>query len=537
MKGSPALRLFALATLSAPSFATAGETPQEWYSEGRATILEAEALEPIKTPARNVILFVGDGMGISTVTAGRIFEGQLRGGSGEENDLAFETLPYAALAKTYNTDQQTPDSAGTMTALITGYKTKAGFISVSQAASRADGASAKGAELLTLLEKAEIAGKATGVVSTARITHATPAACYAHVPDRDWESDSKVPSGQDAKDIAAQLIDMPADWAARGFPQIDGLEVALGGGRASFFPAGAIGPEYSREQDEGNRGDGRNLVDEWLSARAGAAYVHDLDGFRALDPAKSGPILGLFQSSHMQYETDRAKDAAGEPSLAEMTSLAIDILDRREEGYFLMVEAGRIDHAHHAGNAYRALMDTVALSEAVRVAMEKTDPRETLIVVTADHSHVFTMAGYPARGNSIVGLVADARGELARDALGKPYTTLGYANGPGYVGASDVQPEGAKVYPHMPKAYSGAASGRPDLTEYFSSSSEEGCGACVDHLQESAVPMGSETHGGEDVGIWAGGPRAYLLRGTVEQHVVFHLMDRAFGFDEMAFPN
>src|SRR5690606_30613288 len=105
-----------------------------------------------------------------------------------------------------------------------------------QAAQRSDAASAKGAELLTILEKAEIAGKATGIVSTARVTHATPASCFAHVPNRDWESSSTIPDGQDAKDIAAQLVDMPKDWAARGFPAIDGPEVVLGGGRAAFFP-------------------------------------------------------------------------------------------------------------------------------------------------------------------------------------------------------------------------------------------------------------------------------------------------------------
>src|SRR5690606_20199780 len=96
-------------------------------------------------------------------------------------------------------------------------------------------------------------------------------------------------------------------------------------------------------------------------------------------------------------------------------------------------EAGRIDHAHHAGNAYRALTDTIALSDAVKAAVSMTDPRETLIVVTADHSHVFTIAGYPDRGNPILGKTA-TDGVMAKDSLGLPYTTLSYANGPGFTG-------------------------------------------------------------------------------------------------------
>ena len=139
--------------------------------------------------ARNVILFVGDGMGVSTVTAARILDGQLRGEPGEENLLSFERLPYLALAKTYNTNAQVPDSAGTMTAMMSGVKNKAGMINISSEGLRADCASSKGNELNTFLDLMEITGRSTGVVSTARITHATPAATYSRVPERNWESD------------------------------------------------------------------------------------------------------------------------------------------------------------------------------------------------------------------------------------------------------------------------------------------------------------------------------------------------------------
>jgi alkaline phosphatase len=139
----------------------------------------------------------------------------------------------------------------------------------------------------------------------------------------------------------------------------------------------------------------------------------------------------------MQYEFDRAKDAGGEPSLSEMTVKAIDVLSSNKKGYFLMVEAGRIDHSHHAGNAYRALTDSIELSNAVRSALSKINLQETLVIVTADHSHTFTMAGYPARGNNIMGLVREvdpnglAEEKPQGDKNNLPYTTLGYANGAG----------------------------------------------------------------------------------------------------------
>ncbi|MDQ8181343.1 alkaline phosphatase [Pelagicoccus sp. SDUM812005] len=522
-----------LLTLAATSLVHAAEeTPERWASDGKAAIQAALDRRPIEKQARNVILFVGDGMGISTVTASRIYEGQRRGETGEENWLSFETLPYTALAKTYNVDLQTPDSAGTMSAMVTGIKTNAGVLSVNQYSVRGDADSVAGNEVVTLLEKAEIAGKATGIVTTARVTHATPGACYAHSSNRNWECDANMPEGAPISDIAAQLIEMPARMQAAGFAQVDGPELVWGGGRRFFFPEGEIDAQYSVEGDSGRRKDGRNLVQEWIDTREGGSYIHNLDTFESIDVNADSKILGLFESSHMQFEADREKDAGGEPSLAEMTRKAIALLERDEDGYFLMVEGGRIDHAHHAGNAYRALADTVALSDAVRVAREATSEEDTLIIVTADHSHVFTMAGYPARGNNILGLVANADGKLAEDAMDLPYTTLGYQNGPGYLGASDAQPEGPKVFPHSPTGAKGIREGRHDLSEHLHGELEDGCDAFFSHLQESAYPMSSETHGGEDVGVWASGPYAHLLGGTIEQHVLFHLMEFAFGFSE-----
>jgi len=257
----------------------------------------------------------------------------------------------------------------------------------------------------------------TGVVSTARLTHATPAACYAHSPDRGAEDDtdlagiSRAAAEAGYPDIARQLVEFRVKPTTMNGHESPGLEVAMGGGRSKFLRITDADHEYPAEK--GTRND-RDLAEAW--AARGGAYVWNAKGFAAIDPAATGPVLGLFEPSHMQYELDRKKDPGGEPSLTEMTEKAIRILAPSPKGYFLMVEAGRIDHAHHEGNAARALNEAVELSRAVdRAAALAGD--DTLILVTADHSHTLFMAGYPVRGNPILGKTA-VGGALAKDQLG-----------------------------------------------------------------------------------------------------------------------
>ncbi|MYM62361.1 alkaline phosphatase [Pseudomaricurvus sp. HS19] len=476
--------------------------------------------------AKNVILFVGDGMGVSTITAARILEGQLKGQQGEENNLAMDLFPYTGMAKTYNVDAQTPDSAGTMTAMMSGVKTDVGVIGVDEDIVRGDCSTVAGNELVTALELAEIAGMSTGIVSTARITHATPAATYAKSADRDWEDNSDMPpAAQQAgcEDIASQLVNFESNLKAR-FPQakkIDGLEVAMGGGRRHFLPKdAAYNSPDAVSSVEGDRTDGRDLTAEWKAMYPKGAYVYDRSGFDAVNTNRTEKLFGLFNESHMQYEADRGNDIAGEPSIAEMTTKAINILDNNHKGYFLMVESGRIDHGHHAGSAFNALTDTVALSDAVKAAIDASDMRETLIIVTADHSHVFTIAGYPKRGNPILGKVVSVGSdepELASDGL--PYTTLGYTNGPGFRDLGDVTD--ADVAYNQP-----AVGGRVDLTYVNTESSG--------YHQETLVPLGSETHAGEDVAVYGAGPGAQMVSGTNEQSVVFHVMNVSAGLENAA---
>ncbi|TQV74885.1 alkaline phosphatase [Aliikangiella marina] len=495
------------------------QTQSSWFVSGQASIAGKQMISNAPR-AKNVILFVGDGMGVSTLTASRILQGQLAGNAGEEGLLSFENFQNTALVKTYNVDAQTPDSAGTMTAMMSGLKTDVGVIGVDEDIERGDCATVNGNEVVTALELAEIKGLSTGVISTARITHATPAATYAKSADRNWEDVSDMPEAAvtgGCKDIADQLINFEENVEARFLgTDIDGIEVVMGGGRRHFLPRDeAFNSADAVSSVEGDRTDARDLTAEWQDKYENGVYVMDQIGFDAIDPANTERVFGLFNESHMQYEADRTNDIAGEPSLSQMTAKAIDILDNNEKGFFLMVESGRIDHGHHAGSAYNALTDTIEFAEAVQAAMDATDPAETLILVTADHSHVFTIGGYPKRGNPILGKVVrvgESEPYLASDGL--PYTTLGYTNGRGF---RDLGSE-----TNADVAYSeDSLAGRVDLTAVDTTASG--------FHQETTVPTSSETHAGEDITLHAKGPGAYLVQGTIEQNMVFHVINRALG--------
>lgn len=435
-----------------------------------ATSVDTAEVQP---RARNVILFIGDGMGISTITAARIYDGQTRGEPGEENLLSFESFPNVALVKTYNTNQQVPDSAGTATAITTGKKTRAGVINIGPDALRGDCAASRANQLRPLSVDMAESGRSIGIVSTARLTHATPAAVYAHSPERDWENDSAIPAEQQAAgcaDIASQLVDFDFD-------------VALGGGLGNFRSA-ALGGRRS--------GDAVDLIAGW-TARTGGHFVTTAAAM-ADAPEDGRPLLGLFSPSHLAYMAEREDDTA-EPTLSQMTRAAISRLEGDPEGYFLMVEGGRIDHGHHDGRAGYALAETQEFANAVSAALDMVDLEDTLILVTADHSHVFTIAGYPTRGNPILGLVEgnDDSGQptgepyLAEDGL--PYTTLGYHNGPGAV------------------------------------SGERGMPAVgIEARQQSTIPLYGETHGGEDVALYAIGAGAEQVRGVIEQNRIHDIM-------------
>ena len=446
---------------------------------------------PVASAPKNVLFFLGDGMGLTTMTAARIYQG------GEESELTVDTLPETAFVKTFSRNAQVTDSAPSMSAYMTGVKMNNEVIAMTSETSAYDPAtlndfvsgadstcpaSGNGKAVATLLEIAKSNGLATGVVTTTRITHATPAATYAHICHRDGENN-----------IAAQMVPGgPGYNGALG----DGVDVVFGGGLRHFQPKTA----------GGSRTDARDLVAEMKAAKY--QFAANRTEFDKLPT--SGKLLGLFTSSHMAYDLDR--DPAKEPSIAEMTARAIDQLKSNPKGMFLMVEGGRIDHALHETTARKALQDTVAFDSAVKAAIDKMqaiDPglKNTLIVVTADHDHTLVLNGYAARTGKtsdanpgVLGLLRNyADGNLRLDTGGNPFTIIGFGNGENRPAVRTALTD-AQVF-------------------------------AKDYHQEAAIPMpaGSETHGGADVFLGAIGKGADTFHGVIDNTAVFDLVRKAAG--------
>ncbi|MCQ4052266.1 alkaline phosphatase [Aeromonas sp. SG16] len=431
--------------------------------------------------AKNVILFIGDGMGPTVLTATRLYK------VGEEGNLEMMKLARSARIKTFSNDAQTTDSAPSMAAYTTGVKMNNEVIAMSSDTKAvAPGKDANGNKgvnnctsdngkpVPTILELAKAAGKSVGAVTTTELTHATPAATYSHICHRDA-----------AYAIAAQAVPGGAGFnTALG----NGVDVLMGGGANHWTP-------YNSTSNKGGRADGRDLTAE-LTAQ-GYRYVTTRSD---LAKVESGKLIGLFSAkSHLDYELDRvAKGAANtQPSLSEMTAKAIDLLSQNSQGYFLMVEGGRIDHALHGTNAKRSLTDAVALDDAVKTALGKVDLKDTLIVVTADHDHTMTINGYSAKGNKVLDLVKNGDGSTQNDVDGKPFTTLVFGNGPN----------------------------RPDVRPTLTSDQV----MADDYLQETGVKLGSETHGGGDVMLFADGAGSSRFKGTLDNTKVFGKLKEALG--------
>jgi alkaline phosphatase len=439
--------------------------------------------------AKNIIFFLGDGMGINTLTAARIYA------VGEEGELAIDKLPEAAFVKTFSNNAQVTDSAASMAAYMTGVKHNNGVISMSFGTrSVAPGKDANGNSLVsrcengeaaaTLLELAKRRGMAVGVVTNTSVTDATPASTYAHACHRKLETD-----------IAASVVPGGAGYN----PALGqgGLDVLFGGGAQHFTP-------FSRG---GKRADNRDLLAE-LSAK-GFRVANDTAQFDALAPGQ--PAVGLFAANHMDF--DATRDPARQPALPAMTKKAIELLAPNPNGFFLMVEGGLIDHALHATLGKRALQETVVYNEALAAAvkrMEALDPglKHTLIVATADHDHTLLLNGYAARTGpttptnpGVIGLVRTADGKPTLDGKGMPYTVIGFGTG-------EQRHAGDRTV---------------HLTDEIVTRD--------DYHQEAVVRTraGAETHGGSDVYLGATGANAELFRGTIDNTRVFNLIKTAAG--------
>src|SRR5262245_22620993 len=457
--------------------------------------------------AKNVILFIGDGMSVAHRTAARILskgisEGKYRG------QLAMDTMPHMAIVGTSGVDSVITDSANSMSAYTTGHKSSVNAMGV-YADRTADTLDDPKVETLTSLAKRKL-NLAVGVVTNTEVEDATPAAVVAHTRRR-----------PDYGPIVQMFYE-------------SGVDVLMGGGAANFLPKSAPG---SRRSDE---------VDYVARFReAGYAVVAtDSEMRSAAATASTRKLLGLFHTGNMDGVLDRkflkkgtVEKFPNQPDLVDMVRAALVVLSRDERGFVLMVESGLIDKYSHPLDWERAVMDTIMLDQAVEVAKAFAASRnDTLILVTADHSH----------GLAIVGTVDDnAKGEAMRDKVGI-YEQAKFPNYPapnleGYPDRVDVSRRLAIFFAGFPDYYE---TFRPKLDgpfvpavpgpdkRYVASDQYKGTPGAV--LREGNLPRSASTgvHTAEDVILTATGPGAEAVAGFLDNTEVFRIIVNALGLGQ-----
>ncbi|XP_055677995.1 alkaline phosphatase isoform X1 [Lutzomyia longipalpis] len=465
-----------------------------WFESGLDELKKALAVQINTKRAKNVILFVGDGMGPVSVTAGRIFK------HGEGGKLSWEDFPHMGLLKTYSMDKQVPDSASTATALFGGVKANYHTNGVDSGVLKEDcqASQNKSHHVESILYWAQKAGKGTGFVTTTRVTHATPASLFANVPDRAWECEAKMPldaKNQGCIDIARQLIEKEPGSK---------FNVIMGGGRQCLVSGVEDSENDPLDTWSCISEDGRDLIEKWstdkMEKEQTFAVVQNNSDLENLD-VSSEFVLGVFANGHLAYDHERDKGASGMPSLEEMTTAALRVLRKHQKGFFLVVEGGMIDQAHHRGWAKTALSELAAMDDAVAATLKimARELDETLIIVTSDHAHTLSMNGYPDKGNSIFGVAQNSRIDNI------PYTTLTY--GTGGPGGYQVEVDGdGKVHRRDPTL---------DDTEDYK------------YIQQVAVLTDENIHGGVDVAVHAMGPMAHLFHCVHENSYVAHVISYA----------
>ncbi|XP_025199754.1 alkaline phosphatase-like isoform X2 [Melanaphis sacchari] len=463
-----------------------------WTSVGRAELDEALNVAINNKVAKNVILFIGDGMGPNTVTATRIYK------HGESGRLTFEKFPHMGLLKTYSVNKQVPDAASSATAMFTGVKVNQKIIGLDanhhiNDTSYCDNANSQSIGLDSLATWAQDAGKSTGFVTNSRITDATPAALYARTSNRKWECNTAMPpNAKHCKDIARQLIE---DQPGRNF------KVIMGGGKKSFEANSPPNPKETVEKPLCVRSDRRDLIREWIHDKQSnnlshqfLASVHDI---KSLDTEQTEYILGIFTNGTMPMEYTRNKKYLETPSLELMTETALKVISKNQNGFFLMVEGGLIDAAHHLSMARLALDETVEFDKTINTSIKLLKQlnmlEDTLIIVTSDHANSLSINGYPKRGNNILDVAGTSETDYVK------YTTLtysiGYAKRPVYtrVGSLVIRQDPA-----------------------ISSTSSH------DYTQQVGIPEETGVHGGSDVAVYAKGPMGHLFHSIHEQNYIAH---------------
>ncbi|CAK1542916.1 unnamed protein product [Leptosia nina] len=469
-----------------------------WKTLGENELKEALGLQWNLDVAKNVILFVGDGMGPNTITAARIQKG------GEGHKLSYETFPHIGLMKTYSADLMVADAASTGTAMVSGIKVNSRTIGVDANVAHNDCQASLNPNnrVESMAALALRAGRSAGFVTNMRVTHSTLSPLYAHTPNANWECDASVPpASSGCKDIARQMIE---DWPGRD------LNVILGGGRQGII-TGA-------QEQEGDplsrwgclRADGRDLFQEYRNDKTRRGLKHSVVQNRdeLLQAAEDTDYLfGVFRNENLPYEFQRP---ANTPSIVDMTESAIKVLQRNPNGYFLLVEGGNIDMGHHRGRARTAIDEAIAFDEAVKMAVNMTNEKETLIVVSANLVHTLSINGHPARGSDLFGFTGPSRND------GLNYTIVSYATGgPGSKHFRVKQEVDGK------QSVTRVDPSTEDTKSFF-------------YEQIAGITLEENYHGGGDVTVYAKGPYSHLFHNVHEQHFLFYAMAYAAQLGEYA---
>lgn len=452
--------------------------------------------------AKNIIFFLGDGLSVAHRTGARILSKGVTQGKANGR-LAIDDLPAMAFIGTSSVDSIAVDSANSMSAYMTGHKGSVNAIGVYADRTKD---SLDDPRVETFAEAVRrVTGKSVGVVSTAEIEDATPAAVVAHTRRR-----------ADKADIVGMLYDVKPD-------------VILGGGSAYFLPKTTPGSK---------RKDDKDYIQ--LFRDAGYSLATDKNELAAAAGSNTGKVLGLFHTGNMDTLLDRqflkkgtVEKFPNQPGLVEMTKTALDLLSRDEDGFFLMVEGASIDKMSHPMDWDRALVETIELDKAVGLAREfALKHPDTLIVVAGDHTH----------GVSIIGTVDDDKpGTEMREKVGV-YQDAGYPNyvdadGDGYPDKIDVTKRLAVFASNFPDYYE---TFRPKVDgpfvpalenekkEYVANPAYKDVPGAV--LRTGNLPKTSDTavHAVDDVVLQAQGPGSELFRGYMEQSDVYRVLAEAF---------
>lgn len=457
---------------------------------------------PAKRTAKNVILFIGDGLSVGHLTAARILgrgidEGKYRG------RLAVDTMPHMAAVGTSGVDSVITDSANSAHAYTTGHKSSVNALGV-YADRTKDTLDDPKVETITSLVKRRH-NMAVGVVTNTEIEDATPAAMFAHTRRRG-----------DYNVIVEQLL------AA-------GPDVVMGGGSSNFLPKSTPGSRRTDEQD---------FIKKF--AEAGYALATTEAEMKALaEKGDARKLLGLFHTRNMDGVLDRkflkantVSQFPNQPDLTDQVRAALRVMSRNENGFMLMVESGLIDKYSHPLDWERAVMDTIMLDNAVKVAMDFVKGRnDTLILVVGDHTH----------GISIVGTVDDAKpGDETREKVGvyagAGYPTYGSPNAEGYPPSIDVRKRLAIFFNNFPDYYETfrphlegtrvPAIQGPDRKYVANEKYKDQPGAM---LRAGILPRGADSgvHTADDVILRATGPGAQKVRGFLDNTEVFRIIAEA----------